>query len=149
MRAVLQRVSQASVTVDDATVGSIGPGLVVLLGVAEGDDEDDAQVLVDRIVHLRIFPDDAGKMNRSALDVGAELLVVPQFTLFGDCWSGRRPSFTEAAPPVPARALYEGFVEQLACHPLSVATGEFGAMMMVHLTNWGPVTLLIDTDGTF
>ncbi len=148
MRAVIQRVRSASVTVDEEEIGAIGGGLVVLLGVGDGDGEEDARQLADRVVNLRIFPDDEDRMNISGLDAGADLLVVSQFTLYGDCSAGRRPSFIRAGPPDRARALYEAFVGHLRRHPLRVETGTFGAMMTVSLDNWGPVTLLMDTEGT-
>ena len=149
MRAVVQRVSEARVSVEQRITGEIGTGLLILLGVGAEDGEEEARALADRIVHLRIFPDEDGKMNVSGLDAGADLLVVSQFTLWGDCRQGRRPSFIKAAPPEQARQLYESFVGALTAHPLKIATGEFGAMMDVHLVNWGPVTLLLDTAGDF
>ncbi|MFP4200939.1 MAG: D-aminoacyl-tRNA deacylase [Clostridia bacterium] len=149
MRAVVQRVTRASVTVDGRMVGEIGSGILVLLGVGTGDETQDAEYLADRMINLRIFPDDDGRMNVSGLDAGADVLVVPQFTLYGDCSAGRRPSFVNAAAPEVARNLYREFVEALRRHPIEVATGEFGAMMDVALVNWGPVTLLLDTDGQF
>ncbi len=149
MRAVVQRVTRASVSIEDEVVGSIGPGLVILLGIGEDDGSEEVDYLADRVVNLRIFADEAGRMNVSGLDAGADLLVISQFTLYGDCRAGRRPSFIRAAAPDRARGLYEEFVDALRAHPLRVETGEFGAMMTVSLDNWGPVTLLLDTDGTF
>lgn len=147
MRAVVQRVTRASVTVEDEVLGEIGPGLVVLLGIGEGDDAADARGLADRLVNLRVFPDEDDRMNVSGLDAGADLLVISQFTLYGDCSGGRRPSFVRAAAPGAARDLYAGFLDFLGAYPLRVETGEFGAMMTVSLDNWGPVTLLLDTEG--
>ncbi|MFO7941481.1 MAG: D-aminoacyl-tRNA deacylase [Bacillota bacterium] len=149
MRAVVQRVTSASVTVDERVVGEIGSGLLVLLGVGEGDETRDAEYLADRVINLRIFPDDDGRMNVSGLDADADVLVVPQFTLYGDFSAGRRPSFIRAAAPDVARRLYLEFVDVLRRHPIEVATGQFGAMMDVALVNWGPVTLLLDTNGEF
>ncbi len=145
MRAVVQRVRESSVTVDGETVGEIGPGLMVLLGVADDDAESDADFLVEKVVHLRIFEDGQGKMNRSLLDAGGSLLVVSQFTLLGDCRKGRRPSFVHAAPPEKAEALYEYFVKKARTHGLPVETGRFRAMMDVSLVNHGPVTLLLES----
>lgn len=144
MRAVIQRVSESSVTVEGETVGRIGPGLMVLLGVTHEDTEKDADFLVDKIIHLRIFSDDAGKMNRSLLDTGGEMLVVSQFTLYGDCRKGRRPSFIQAADPEKGNALYEYFVGKVREKGVSTATGSFGAMMAVSLVNDGPVTLILE-----
>lgn len=145
MRAVLQRVTQARVEVDGATAGQIGAGLLVLLGVAKTDTAADAGFLVDKILNLRVFPDDAGKMNRSLLQTGGALLVVSQFTLYGDCAKGRRPSFDAAAPAGQARLLYEYFVETARRGGVSVETGVFQAMMAVSLTNDGPVTLVVES----
>jgi D-tyrosyl-tRNA(Tyr) deacylase len=144
MRAVVQRVSRASVTVAGEVTGAIERGLLVLLGVAPGDTAAQAQWLADKIVGLRIFNDDDGKMNRSLLDVGGSVLVVSQFTLYGDCSKGRRPSFISAAPPEIAVPLYEAFINAVRAHGVATATGRFGAMMQVELVNNGPVTLLID-----
>ena len=144
MRAVVQRVSEASVSVAGEPVGTIGPGLVVLLGVAAGDTPEDAAYLAGKIAHLRIFEDEAGKMNRSLLETGGGLLAVSQFTLLADCRRGRRPSFAQAAPPEQAEALYEAFVAAAARHGVTVATGRFRAMMQVSLVNDGPVTILLD-----
>jgi D-tyrosyl-tRNA(Tyr) deacylase len=146
MRALIQRVTCASVRIDGETVGSIGAGLVVLLGVAAGDDEADARYLVDKTANLRIFADDEGRFNRSALDVAAELLVVSQFTLYADTRRGRRPDFTRAAEPDDARRLYGRAVEMFRETGLTVATGEFQAYMQVRLQNDGPVTLMLDSE---
>jgi D-aminoacyl-tRNA deacylase len=145
MRAVIQRVTESSVKVDDRTVGAIGKGLMVLLGVSRNDGEKEADYLADKIVNLRIFEDADGKMNRSLLEVGGEMLVVSQFTLLGDCRKGRRPSFVGAAPPEIANALYEYFVEITKKRGIAVQTGEFGAMMAVSLVNDGPVTLIVES----
>jgi D-tyrosyl-tRNA(Tyr) deacylase len=145
MRVVLQRVSSASVTVSGTVAASIGKGLVVLLGVTHSDTTADADSLLDKTVHLRVFPDEAGKMNRGLLDVGGALLVVSQFTLYGDCRKGRRPSFDAAAPAEAARALYEYFIEAARRRGVPVETGVFQAHMDVALVNDGPVTLLLDT----
>ena len=145
MRAVIQRVSRAVVDIAGRSVGEIGNGLLVLLGVHRDDTEAQAEKLAAKLVELRCFTDDAGKMNRSCRDVDGEVLVVSQFTLYGDCRKGRRPSYTDAAPPDKATALYERFVAALrACGVRKVATGEFGAMMSVSLVNEGPVTLIVD-----
>ncbi|GIW93135.1 MAG: D-aminoacyl-tRNA deacylase [Pirellulaceae bacterium] len=145
MRAVVQRVREASVTVGGRIVGQIGHGLVVLLGVASDDTQDDAQFLARKIVELRIFEDEQGKMNRSLLDCQGQMLVVSQFTLLADCRKGRRPSFVAAAPPEQAQALYENFVEAVRSLGIQAATGEFRAMMDVALVNYGPVTILLDS----
>ena len=145
MRALIQRVTRASVSVDSQEVGQIGPGLVVLLGVCAGDDEADARYLVDKTVNLRIFADRQNRFNLSALDTGAELLVVSQFTLYGDTRRGRRPDFTQAAPPDLAQRLYEHAVSLFAATGLTVATGVFQEYMQVSLQNDGPVTLMLDS----
>jgi D-tyrosyl-tRNA(Tyr) deacylase len=145
MKAVLQRVTRASVTVDDQIVGQIGQGLLVLLGVEPDDTEADAQQLADKTIQLRIFDDADGKMNLALTDVGGALLVVSQFTLLGDCRKGRRPSFIQAAPPEIAGRLYEAFVAAAGAQGVRVATGKFRAMMQVELVNDGPVTLLLDS----
>jgi D-tyrosyl-tRNA(Tyr) deacylase len=145
MRACIQRVSEAEVTVDGEVIGRIGRGLVVLLGVGVDDREADARWLAEKTVGLRIFEDDEGKMNRSLAEVGGAMLVVSQFTLYGDARKGRRPSFTDAAPPELAERLYEFFVRQVAGQGVEVATGRFRAMMQVRLVNDGPVTLWMDT----
>jgi D-tyrosyl-tRNA(Tyr) deacylase len=149
MRAVVQRVSSASVTVEGKAVSSIGKGFLVLLGVGKDDAEADAATLADKVVGLRIFEDEQGKMNRSLLEVGGELLVVSQFTLFGDARRGRRPSFTDAMEPVRANALYQAFCAD--CRKLGAKVGEgiFRADMKVALVNDGPVTLLIDSRKLF
>jgi D-tyrosyl-tRNA(Tyr) deacylase len=149
MRAVLQRVSRASVEVDGRVVGAIGTGWLVLLGVARGDTDDDARKLADKVVGLRAFEDDQGKMNRNVGEVGGHLLVVSQFTLLGDCRAGRRPSFTEAAAPAEAERLYSLFVRHALALGIGTATGRFRAMMKVELVNDGPVTLLLDSRRTF
>lgn len=149
MRAVVQRVSDAHVTIDGHVVGEIGNGLTVLLGVGHGDTEQDAAYLCDKIIGLRIFEDDDGKMNRSLLDIGGSLLVVSQFTLYGDCRRGRRPSFSDAADPAIARRLYEHFMALAREQQVTVASGEFQATMQVAIHNEGPVTLLLDSRRTF
>lgn len=146
MRALLQRVTQASVTVDNQIVGQIDQGLLILLGVGQGDGEVQIKTLVDKIVHLRIFADDEGKMNRSLLDIGGEALVVSQFTLYADTRRGRRPGFTNAAPPAAAEPLVERFKATLVAHGIVVAGGIFGAHMQVALINDGPVTIWLDSD---
>lgn len=146
MRAVLQRVSRASVTVDGQIVGQIGQGLLIFLGIGQGDSETQVKMLADKIVQLRIFGDEEGKMNRSLLDVHGEALVVSQFTLYADTRKGRRPSFIHAAPPAIAIPLYEQFKEALASYGLAVASGIFGASMSIELRNEGPVTILLDSD---
>ena len=145
MRIVLQRVASARVDVNGITVGSIGPGILALLGISREDSREDADYLLDKLLHLRIFPDEERKMNRSVMDCGGSLLVVSQFTLYGDCRKGRRPSFDQAAPPEQALALYEHFVEAARRGPVPVQTGVFQAMMEVHLVNEGPVTILLDS----
>jgi D-tyrosyl-tRNA(Tyr) deacylase len=149
VRAVVQRVTQARVTVDDRVTGEIGPGLLVLVGVDQQDGPSDVQYIAAKIRDLRIFSDDAGKMNRSVLDTQGSVLVVSQFTLSGDARNGRRPSFATAAPPQIARALYEDVVRELSASGLRVETGEFQAMMQVALVNDGPVTILLDSRKTF
>jgi D-aminoacyl-tRNA deacylase len=144
VKAVVQRVTRGSVTVDHQVVGEIGHGLVVLLGVARGDTEKEADYLAEKIAHLRIFEDDNGKMNHSLLDTGGGALVVSQFTLLGDCRKGRRPSFAAAAPPEQAEALYAHFVLKVAQMGVPTATGRFRASMQVALTNDGPVTLVLE-----
>jgi len=145
MRALLQRVTRASVTIDNEEVGRIGQGLVVFLGVADGDMEKDAQHLAQKIANLRIFADKEGKFNLSALDVKAELLLVSQFTLLADTKKGRRPSFTDAAAPARAEELFNYFVGQTRATGLKVATGRFQAYMQVEIHNDGPVTIMLDS----
>jgi D-tyrosyl-tRNA(Tyr) deacylase len=145
MRAVIQRITRARVVIEGETVGAIAHGLLVLLGVTASDTEADSRWLADKIVGLRIFNDDAGKMNRSVLEVSGGVLIVSQFTLYGDCSKGRRPSFIAAAPPEIAIPLYEQFVADVRAHGVPAATGKFGAMMQVELCNDGPVTLLVDS----
>lgn len=149
MRAVVQRVSRARVTVDGGIVGEIGNGLVILLGVGRDDTSVVATGMAEKISNLRIFEDDQRKMNRSLLDVKGGALVVSQFTLYGDARGQRRPSFIAAAPPEQAKKLYEEFCEALRRLGVTVATGVFGAMMSVELVNEGPVTILLDSDKTF
>jgi D-aminoacyl-tRNA deacylase len=149
MRAVVQRVSRAKVTVNDWVSGEIGLGLVVLLGVGQGDTEADASYLAEKIGGLRIFEDAGGKMNRSVLEAGGSVLVVSQFTLYGDVRRGKRPSFDAAAPPDRARGLYEFFVERIRAAGLRCETGRFQEMMQVELVNEGPVTILLDSGKAF
>jgi D-tyrosyl-tRNA(Tyr) deacylase len=141
---VIQRVSQASVSVDDTLVGSIGKGIMVLLGVAKGDTEQQAEWLANKLVNLRIFEDDAGKMNLSLQEIGGQLLVVSQFTLLGDCRKGRRPGFSDAALPADADRLYMYFVEYLRTQGYTVETGQFQAKMAVNICNDGPVTFVLE-----
>jgi D-tyrosyl-tRNA(Tyr) deacylase len=145
MRAVVQRVTEARVTVAGNITGQIGVGLVVLLGVARDDEHRDADYLADKIVNLRVFQDEQGKMNRSILEIRGQMLIVSQFTLYGDVRRGRRPSYTEAAEPDKANKLYEYFVERVRSLGLKVETGVFQAMMEVSLVNDGPVTILLDS----
>ena len=145
MRAVIQRVKSAQVSVDGRVSGKIGKGLLVLLGVGKGDGESDLSFLTSKIPELRIFEDDSGKFNLSLKEIGGEILVVSQFTLFGDCRKGRRPSFTEAEEPSAAKHLYERFILKLRERGIPVETGEFQAKMEVHLINDGPVTVLLDS----
>jgi len=145
MRAVVQRVSKASISINGKIVGQINKGLVILLGVKNGDDQSDAKFLAKKCVNLRIFADNEGKFNLSALEVGGELLAISQFTLYGDTRKGRRPSFVEAAPPEISKPLYEKFVDYLRESGLKVATGEFGAMMLVEIHNDGPVTIILES----
>lgn len=149
MRACVQRVSQAQVVVGDELCGQIGRGLLVLLGVAVGDTDDDARQMADKLVGLRVFDDADGKMNLSLADVGGAMLVVSQFTLLGDCRKGRRPSFVAAAPPELGEALYEALVAEVRRQGIQVATGRFRQHMQVSLTNDGPVTLLLDSRREF
>ncbi|HXV44942.1 MAG TPA: D-aminoacyl-tRNA deacylase [Anaerolineae bacterium] len=146
MRAILQRVRRGHVAVDGNIVGEIGPGYVILLGVTHQDSPTEVKKLAEKIVHLRVFEDEQGKMNLSALDTGAEILVISQFTLYADSRKGRRPSFTEAAPPDRAEPLLAQFIAQLQALGIKkVATGVFGAHMLVHIENDGPVTIILDT----
>lgn len=150
MRAVIQRVSEARVRVGERVTGEIGPGLLVLVGVGKSDGPEDVKYLAGKIPTLRLFKGDEGKdIDRSVIDIGGSLLVVSQFTLFGDARGQRRPSFIEAAPPDLARALYDDLVRELRAAPVPVATGEFQAMMRVELVNDGPVTLLLDSKKMF
>lgn len=145
MRAVVQRVSAARVSVDGATVGAIDAGLCILLGVAQEDEPADADWLAEKIAHLRIFEDSEGKMNRSLLESGGGALVVSQFTLYGDCRRGRRPSFIGAASPEKGRQLYDAFLEQMERRGIKTERGVFQAHMLVEIANDGPVTLIVDT----
>jgi D-aminoacyl-tRNA deacylase len=149
MRAVVQRVSRAQVSVNEEIVGKIGPGLLVLLGVTHADAEADADYLADKIAGLRVFEDEDGKMNLNAGSIGGAILVVSQFTLYGDVRRGKRPSFDAAAPPEPARHLYEYFVDRIRVAGLPCQTGRFQEMMQVELVNDGPVTILLDSAKTF
>ncbi|WP_296826762.1 D-aminoacyl-tRNA deacylase [uncultured Megasphaera sp.] len=149
MRAVVQKTLTSSVTSDGVLVGTAAEGLTVLLGVSVDDDEKDAQYLADKIVHLRIFEDEAGKLNDSLLDKGGDMLVISQFTLYGDARHGRRPSYTEAAKPEQAEALYGRFVEAVRAFGVEAATGRFRTHMVVSLENDGPVTILLDSKKTF
>ena len=145
MRAVIQRVAQASVTVDGQVVGQIGRGLLVFLGVAKGDSESDVRYMADKLAGVRIFEDEQGKMNRSVKEVEGALLVVSQFTLLGDLQKGRRPGFDHSAQPDEARALYETVVKEVRARGVAVETGSFGSRMKVHLVNDGPVTFTLDS----
>ncbi len=149
MRAVVQRVADARVSVDGRICGRIQEGLLVYLGVAAGDEEQDLRYTADKVVNLRIFPDGEGKMNLSVLDTGGGVLVVSQFTLYGDARQGRRPSYTAAADPEKARLFYEKFAERIRSHGLQVETGQFAARMNVRYTNVGPVTILLDSTKLF
>jgi D-tyrosyl-tRNA(Tyr) deacylase len=149
MRAVVQRVKEAKVMVEGKTVGEIGHGLLVFLGVEQADEIEDAEYLVSKIINLRIFKDNEQKFNLSLVDVKGEMLVVSQFTLLGDCRKGRRPSFSDAAPPEKAQKLYEDFMKLVAKNNITVASGEFQAMMDVSLVNDGPVTMLLDSKKLF
>ena len=149
MRAVVQLVKKASVTVNSSIISEIGPGLLVLLGVQKNDTGADAKLLAEKTVHLRIFPDQGKLMNLSVVDVGGQILVVSQFTLYGDCRKGRRPSYSNAAPPEQAEELYELFIRQTAKLGVPVASGRFQALMEVELINQGPVTLLLDSARSF
>ena len=146
MRALVQRVSQAAVSVDGEAVGSIDAGLVVFIGIHQDDDEGDAAYIVNKAVNLRIFSDDSGRFDHSALDVGAELLIISQFTLYGDTRRGRRPSFSHAMPPEPAAALFDRTLRLFEQTGLKVQTGQFQARMLVSIHNDGPVTIMMDSD---
>ncbi len=145
MRAVVQRVKESSVIIEGQTVAKIGPGLMVLLGIARGDGEKEADFLAEKIPNLRIFEDSMDKMNLSLLDTGGQMLVVSQFTLLGNCRKGRRPSFVDAAEPDPANTLYEYFIEKVRARGIDVQSGRFRAIMDVHLINDGPVTLIVES----
>jgi len=145
LRALVQRVSQASVSVDGETLGRIGAGLVVLLGISSSDDESDIDYIVDKTVNLRIFPDDQGRLDRSGLDTSSELLVISQFTLYGNTRKGRRPSFTEAAPPERADAMFSEALKKFRTSGLKVETGKFQGHMLVEISNDGPVTIMLDS----
>lgn len=149
MRAVIQRTDKSSVTVDNVNIASIGRGLTVLLGVGVDDDNADVKYLADKILNLRIFPDDAGKMNLSLLDTHGDLLVVSQFTLYADCRKGRRPGFDSAAPPEKAKELYLKFIEICKDSGVNVSCGQFQSEMIVRLDNHGPVTMLLDSKRAF
>ncbi len=149
MRAVVQRVRHASVRIDNNTTGQIGYGLVILLGIRGDDTVRDLQWMADKIVNLRIFEDDEGKMNRSLADINAEMLIVSQFTLYGDCRKGRRPGYSSAAPPEIAEPIYDRFIEEIKSRGIKTATGTFRAMMEIELVNDGPVTLLLDSEKNF
>ncbi len=149
MRGVIQRVSSASVTVEGNITGKINNGLLVLLGIQKSDGESEIDWMVDKIGNLRIFEDDNGKMNLSLFDIKGEMLIVSQFTIYGDCRKGRRPGYSAAAPPEIAEPIYQKFIEKTQQTGITTATGVFGAMMDVELVNHGPVTLLLDSDKVF
>ncbi len=149
MRAVIQKVKEATVEVEGEVVGRIGEGILLFLGIRKDDTQDDIKYLVEKVLGLRMFDDDAGKMNLSITDVGGEILVVSQFTLYGDCRKGRRPSFDEAASPDMAEGLYDIFVGEVKKRGINVQTGRFRAIMDIHLTNSGPVTILLDSRRVF
>jgi len=149
LRAVVQRVKNSEVKVDDNIIGSIDSGLLVFLGIGNEDAMDDIDYLIDKIVNLRVFEDQEGKMNLSALDLEKEIMIISQFTLYGDCRKGRRPSFFDAAPPDQAERLYDVFVNKIKNYDLKIATGEFQAMMDIDSVNDGPVTLLLDSNKEF
>ena len=149
MRAVVQRVTNASVTVENETVGAIGPGIMVLIGVADTDTDKDLKYIIDKVMNLRIFDDENGVMNRSVIDAGGSILAVSQFTLYGDARGGRRPSYIRAAKPEPADAMYERAVAAWRENGIHVETGRFRTEMMVSLVNNGPVTILLDSEKTF
>jgi len=145
MKAIIQRVKNARVEIENKTIGEIGKGILVFLGVKDGDTEKDVQFLVEKILNLRIFSDKENKMNLSLLDIKGEILIVSQFTLYGDCKKGRRPSFTDAALPETAEKLYEDFIKEAKKSGLKTETGKFGAMMQVELVNDGPVTFILES----
>ncbi len=149
MRAVIQRVNRASVRIDGNITEKISHGLVVLLGIHGDDTTRNLQWMADKIVNLRIFEDDEGKMNRSLADINAEMLIVSQFTLYGDCRKGRRPGYSSAAPPEIAEPIYDRFIEEIKSRGIKTATGTFRAMMEIELVNDGPVTLLLDSEKNF
>jgi D-tyrosyl-tRNA(Tyr) deacylase len=149
MRAVVQRVDEASVRIGNHEVGRIGRGVLVFLGVGHEDTREDVRYLAEKVSHLRIFPDEHDKMSNSVMDINGGVLVISQFTLLGDCRKGRRPSYSGAAPPDLARSLYEAFVEELRRYPLQIETGRFQEMMQVCLVNDGPVTILLDSRKLF
>lgn len=149
MRAVVQRVSRAGINIDGVTTATIGRGLVILLGIRSQDNDADLLWLADKIIHLRIFPDNDGKMNLSLTDMGGEMLIISQFTLYGDCRKGRRPGFSAAAPPKIAEPLYHRFINEVKLRGIRVATGTFQADMAVDLVNDGPVTILLDSEKYF
>jgi D-tyrosyl-tRNA(Tyr) deacylase len=146
LRLVIQRVKEANVTVSGSTTGAIRSGLLVLIGISREDTREQADYMLEKLLGLRIFPDDGGKMNLNVEEAGGALLLVSQFTLYGNCWKGRRPSFDRAAPPLEAQTLYEYFVESARKGSVAVETGIFQAAMEVHLINEGPVTILLDSD---
>lgn len=149
MRAVVQRVTQAAVAINAKTSAAIDQGLVVFLGICGSDSRKDLSWMADKIIHLRIFPDEGGKMNKSLADIKGEMLIISQFTLYGDCRKGRRPGFSAAAPPEIAEPLYTEFIAEIRAQGIPVATGTFAADMAVNLINDGPVTLLLDSEKTF
>ena len=149
MRAVIQRVSRAQVRVEGQITGEIGKGLLVLLGIGKGDSNKEADGLLEKMIHLRIFEDTQGKMNLSLLDVAGDLMVISQFTLYADCRKGRRPSFTDASPPEEAKVLYDYFISRAKSQGIKVAAGIFQALMEVELVNFGPVTILLDSSRDF
>jgi D-tyrosyl-tRNA(Tyr) deacylase len=149
MRAVVQRVDRAAVSAGPEKLGAIGPGLVVFIGIHGGDGINQIKWMADKIINLRIFEDEGGKMNRSLLDLGQEMLIISQFTLYGDCRKGRRPGYSDAAPPGHAEPVYQRFVEEVRQQGIRVATGRFQAAMEVELVNNGPVTLLVDSEKHF
>lgn len=148
MRAVIQRAKFGKVTVDQRVTGEIGPGLVVLIGVKIGDEASDAEYIADKLVNLRIFEDDEGKMNRSVMDIKGQILAISQFTLYGDVRKGRRPSFTDAAPPEAGLAWFNRVVEEIRNRGITTETGEFGEHMVVEIVNDGPVTIILDSQRT-